>query len=242
MSTVELVRTATAISSVNSRKAALLPTQVFASRYQQFFTKGSPAGQLLDVIAGAIQKLSDHSTSQASGKGDAKVSTEDRAAARTALRSQLDAISRTAKGLNLSDFWLSRERSDRSLVAMGRMFVGRAALLKDLFIGSHMAPDFIDKLNVAVENLEKTIFDQVFQEGTRITATSAINETRNAALAGLQRLDPLMENLLRDDPPALALWHSARHVERYTGGKRAKQNAAAEDPPITHTDAPAPTA
>jgi hypothetical protein len=155
------------------------------------------------------------------------------------LRSQLDTISRTAKGLSLAEFWQSRDKSDHSLVEMAHMFASRAEPLKQLFIDSHMAPDFIDKLNAAVENLEKTIMNQVFKEGTRITATSAINEARYAALTALERLNPLMENLLRDDPPALRLWQSARHVERYAVSRRAEPDAAAEDPPITNNGAAA---
>ena len=82
--------------------------------------------------------------------------------------------------------------------------------------------------------------DQVFKEGVRITATSAINEARNAALSALERLSPMMENLLRNDPPTLRLWQSARHVERYAAPRRAEPGTGAGDPSITTKALPSP--
>src|SRR5687768_12857410 len=95
---------------------------VFATTYRQFFDKGSPAGLLLEQIDAVTQKLAVHKSSQTAGRGDMRTSTADRARARAALRSQLDSISRTAKGLKLNQFWMSRDKSDRSLVEMGRIF------------------------------------------------------------------------------------------------------------------------
>src|SRR5437867_3924503 len=209
---------------------------VFAKRYQQFFPKGSPAGQLLDEIQSAVDRLSAERTSQATAKGDAKISTADRALARDALRSQLEAISRTAKALGLTGFWLSRDKTDRSLVEMGHRIASRAGTFKQAFIDSHLPADFIDRLQESVEKVEKTILDQVFKEDSRVTATSAIDEARTAALSALQRLNPLMENLLHNDPPSLRLWQTARRVERFSGSRRGEPDAAAEDPPVTRHD------
>ena len=64
---------------------------VFATTYPQLFDKGTLPGQLLlEQIQAAVQALSDHAISQMSGKGPSD--------ARDALRSQLEAISRTAQG------------------------------------------------------------------------------------------------------------------------------------------------
>ena len=209
---------------------------VFANRYQQFFPKGSPSGQSLDEIQGAVDTLSAERTSQATAKGDAKTSTADRALARAVLRSQLEAVSRTAKGLGLPGFWLSRDKTDRSLVEMGHRITSRAESFKQSFIDSHMPADSIEKLRDSVDRFEKTIFDQVFREDSRVTATSAIEGARTAALSALKRLNPLMENLLGDDPPALRLWQSARRVERLSSSRRGKRDPAAEDPPVTTND------
>jgi len=99
-----------------------------------------------------------------------------------------------------------------------------------------MSPDFIEKLRDSVDRIEKTILDQVFKEDSRARATSSIDEAQTAAVSALQRLNPLMENLLGDDPPALRLWQSARRVERLSSSRRGKRDPAAEDPPVTTND------
>ena len=217
----------------------LIRIRVFAARYQNLFAAGSPAKQLFDEIEGSVQKLAASKNSQTAGDGDVRRSSQDRALARQALRNQLLAISRTAQGLGLSDFWLARDKGDRALVDNGHRFIERAEPLKTVFIAGHLPPDFIEQLKTAVEKLEKIIADQFLKEGSRIAATSAIDEARNAALSALQRLNPLMENLLRDDPPALRLWQSARHIERYSRSYRAEPDANAEDPPPILNDSAA---
>jgi len=87
------------MTSFNKRVFEMLVrVLVFSKTYPQFFAKGSPAGMLIDEVESIMQKWSAHKTSQTAGEGDAKISTGDRAAARDALKSQLEAISRTAKG------------------------------------------------------------------------------------------------------------------------------------------------
>ena len=215
---------------------------VFAATHTQYFAKDSPAGQLLDEIEGAIGKLSACKTSQTSAREDRKLSTVDRAAARTELRRQLDAISRTARALNLGQFWVPGDKSDRALAEIGQIFATRAEPLKQTFIEGHLLPDFLDSLKAAVQNLEKTMAEQVSRAGVRIAATSGIEQTRNDAMSAVDRLDALMQNVLRDDAPALAVWRSARRVERYARPRRAElasAPAAPSIPPISGTAAPA---
>ena len=62
-----------------------------------------------------------------------------------------------------------------------------------------------------------------------------MDQARTDALSALDSLDPLMENRLRDDPPTLAVWESARHLERY-GVARSVES----DPPaVTSATTPA---
>ncbi len=56
----------------------------------------------------------------------------------------------------------------------------------------------------------------------RLTAAGAIETTRSNALLALHRLDPIMDNLLREYPPIFAVWRRARRVGRYDGAKPAQ--------------------
>jgi len=128
-------------------------------------------------------------------------------------------------------------KAQTRFISSGHIFASRAEPLKQLFIDAHLPPDFHEQLNAAVGDIEKAIMNQVFKEGIRIAATSAVNEACTAALSALDRLNPLMENLLRSDAPTLRLWQSARHIERYTASRRTESGAAASEPPITTNDA-----
>src|SRR2546428_144633 len=81
----------------------------------------------------------------ATGKGAAKRSAADRAQARKALRSQLEAISRIAKALKLSQFLMPRDKGDIATVDTGQSFAQHAQPLKQLFIDNHLPADFIDQ-------------------------------------------------------------------------------------------------
>ena len=81
--------------------------------------------------------------------------------------------------------------------------------------------------STAVQTLDEAIREQTDRETTRVEATAAIHDARNEALGILKRLDPLVENLVRDNPPVRAVWESARRVEKAGGSKK----LAEEDQP-----------
>src|SRR5438034_4001275 len=95
---------------------------VFAATYPDLFGKDTLPAQLLEKIQAAIQALSGHALSQVSGMGAVRRSSNSRGEARSALRSQLEAISRTARAHRLPEFWMPRNRSDRSFVDVGKVF------------------------------------------------------------------------------------------------------------------------
>jgi hypothetical protein len=76
-----------------------------------------------------------------------------------------------------------------------------------------------------------------------------LEQARTDALAALQRLDPIMANVLRNDPTTLAVWESARHVERYGVSKPAEKKdeqkveaeKVEEKPPVTQPPIPPQT-
>jgi hypothetical protein len=207
---------------------------VFAKTHPQYFEEHSRAARLAADIDAAVGKLSEDAISQTSRNSAMRLSSVDRALARDALRDQLLAISRTAKGLGLHQFWMPRDGSDRALVEFGHIFARHAAPLRDRFIESHLPAGFIDDLNKAVQNLEAKIQDQAANKGSRIAATVALEKARTTAVAAVQALDPIMENILRNEPETLAVWQSARRVER-TGSRK-----TAEDLPPSLPTSPLP--
>ena len=123
-------------------------------------------------------------------------------------------ISQTARAQGLPEFWMPRNRGDNSLVQVGKVFLKNAQPVKQLFIDGHLPADFLEKLHVAVHNLELAIKEQTASKTVRTSATRAIEEARMEAVSALQRLDPIMENLLQNDAPTFAAWQTCRRVER----------------------------
>src|SRR5207247_1433830 len=176
--------------------------------------------------------LSSHATSLEGGGAKLRASSIDRVTARRILREWLETISRTAKGLRRAEFSMPRGRSDVTLVSVGRLWTEHVVPLKQPFIDSGMPADFIEQLNAAIENVQRTIQDQTQSHSARLEAALAIQHTRGQAVAALRRLDPIMGNLLRDDPPVLAVWQRARRVERSNGSRPAQDEAS---PPAPQT-------
>jgi len=114
--------------------------------------------------------------------------------ARRTLREWLETISRTAKGLRRAEYSMPRSRSDVTLVSVGRLWAERVVPLKQLFIDSGMPQDFIEKLNAAIENVQRTIQNQTQSNSARLEDAIAIQHTRGQAVAALRRLDPIMHN------------------------------------------------
>lgn len=192
---------------------------VFRAKYPKWFAGGTVAAELMDEVKSSFDKLSEQGTTQLSGNGAIKRSTVDRAQSRRMLWTQLEAIDRIARALKLPQFWMPRDRGDRRAIDVGKAFVQHAQPLRDLFVANHLPEDFIDRLRIAVENLEAAITSQTVDRGTRRAATAAIGETRQQALAVLQRLDAIVQNLVGDDLPALAVWQSARRISWPAGSK-----------------------
>jgi hypothetical protein len=96
-------------------------------------------------------------------------------------------------------------------------------------------PTFIEKLAAAVQNVERFLAQQVYSTNPRHAATQAIELTRAKAISALQRLDPIIENSLRDEPVTWAVWQSSRRIQRYSTSKSAKDAPPAQDPVPTIT-------
>ena len=158
--------------------------------------------------------------------GAVRRSSITRGEARGVLRSQIEAISQTARAQGLPEFWMPRNRGDNSLVQVGKVFLKNAQPVKQSFIEGQLAADFLEKLEIAVQNLELAINEQTAGKARRTSATRGIEETRMVAVSALQRLDPIMENLLRNDAPTFAAWQTCRRIERAGVSKSAN-----EEPP-----------
>jgi hypothetical protein len=223
------------------RCAMLVRVKEFGAAHAELFPRGSVAAQTLAAVRAAADQLNAYGTSEARGLRAASGSATRKAIARESLRSQLDAIARTAAvlpdaGSRLEGKFHTRGvQSDHTLVTVARAFVNDLAPLAAEFVAHGMPKSVHADLQAAVQAFEDATKERAGARDAHVTAHAGITVTMNTALAAVARLDAVVTNTLRDNPTLLAAWVSARRVERV----RAAEPPAAPAPIPAVAAAPA---
>src|ERR1700752_2376329 len=110
----------------NRRREMFVRVKDFGATHAADFSPTGLARELFTDLSGVLTELSDHAANEASGRGSAREGTTTRAAAREALRDDLEAINRTARALaedtpGINDkFRLPRGNNDQNLLSAAR--------------------------------------------------------------------------------------------------------------------------
>lgn len=140
--------------------------------------------------------------------------------ARKALRTDLETICRTARAISLDipgfkeKCRVPRGNNDNELIQTARAIASDAAPFSAQFIAHEMPADFLNHLNADIANMQEAISHQSSGMGDYIEAGAAIDETLNAGLVIVRKLDAIVRNRFANDPATLAEWNSASHTER----------------------------
>lgn len=202
------------------RLATLGRIVVFGNMYAGDFPAGSKAAELLDLIKAAEAEAKAGSTTQETGDGAKRAGSQTKAALYDELYEDLRAISRTAKALadeipGLGQkFRMPRSPSYTEVLTTARAFLADATPIAAKFIEFEMPADFIADLTADIAAFEAAEDDQGAGLTNRVGATRTIAQAIMAGSAAARKLDPLMRNKYRNDPPKLAEWFSASRVER----------------------------
>ena len=195
-------------------------THDFGVDHAAAFPAASLGGQMFAAVVSAIEALGQESWSQASGRGAAKEGTSSKAVAPAALRDSMEAISRTARAMSLDTaglddkFRMPHGVSDKRLLAAARGFAQDAQPLVEIFVAHAMPATFLAGLSADIDHFEQAEREHASGKDAHIAARAALEASVEAGFAAVQRLDAIVTNTLGGDRAALAVWHSARHVER----------------------------
>ncbi|HEX8070422.1 MAG TPA: hypothetical protein VF546_10755 [Pyrinomonadaceae bacterium] len=198
----------------------LVRVREFCRMHVAAFAAGTRAGELFAELDDIVAELERHTEAQATHRSAGAQGTSNKEAARKALRALLEAISHTARAMDIDTpglaarFRLPRGNNDQLLLSVARAFAAAAEPLKRDFIRYDLPADFLDKLNAQIEAFEKAIADQNRSNEARVAATQAINTVIERGLAVVRQLDAIVRNKFRADPATIAAWASASHVER----------------------------
>jgi hypothetical protein len=198
------------------------------------------AGELATQLNTVIEEMDAHTAAQSSGRNATLQSSTSKAAARDELRRDLDAISRTARVMALSNpgledrFRAPRSVSDQDLLTIARAFAADAQPLVVEFTRRGLPGNFLLDLNSEIAEFEQAINQKIQKRDAQVAATAAIDNTLERGVNIVRELDAIMRNRLATDPASLAAWLSASHTER--SPRRATPEE--EPPPATPPDTP----
>src|SRR5881394_1388935 len=164
------------------------------------------ARQLYTQLQSVITRLESLSADQASGIGQAHQRTQTRGSARLPLR----------------------ERTDASLLQVGRAAAANALPLKAQFIAHEMPAEFIEDLLARIAALETEIAEHGNAVGDHVQASEAIDEAIEKGIELVEKLDGIMRAKYASNRAVLAEWMSASHTERSP-----KRSTTTAPPPST---------
>jgi hypothetical protein len=189
---------------------------------------------LFALVSAAIADFNKHSSAQFSSASAARRGTSIKDAARTALRDDLERISRTARAMAFTvagldeRFRLPRYLNDQQLLETARAFAADAVAFKDTFIRYAMPADFLEDLAADIADFEAASQSQNTGIEKQVTATAEVNTAREQGMNAVSQLDAVVRNKYHNDAANLAAWERARHIERAT---RSKKSTPAPAPP-----------
>ena len=88
-----------------------------------------------------------------------------------------------------------------------------AAPCADVFVKAALPADFIDQLVAAANATVASVGTRKQSRVAGAGATKGLKTTLSTARKSVHALDGLVKSALKDDPPLLAAWRTARRVE-----------------------------
>ena len=195
----------------------------FGTAHANDFAANSLGKQIFTEVSTIVARLAGHASAEESGRASARQGTSSRGSAREELRSDLEAISRTARvmsddAIGIDDkFRVPRNNNDQQLLAAGRAFAADAMPLSAQFIAHELPADFLQDLQDDIAALETAITEQGSGRGEHVAAGAEINAAIEAGEAAKRKLDAIIRNKYANNPG-----HPRRVDQREPHGTRAK--------------------
>jgi hypothetical protein len=197
----------------------LVRVRDFGKAHRDLFPTPSPGRQAIAAVEAAVTELSRHAELKMSSQGPARDGGERRQTARTAVREQIHAISRTAALMaedkpDLAErFRLPKARTDQALLTAGRLFVRDSETFEAEFLARGMPSSFRADLNTAIERFEHALRGRDAGRAEQTAARAGIGAAFESGLAAVQHLDVIVANRLRGDAVTMAVWERERRVQ-----------------------------
>ena len=200
----------------------------FGAARREQFASTLLATRTFALVADAVSAVEQAASAHVRASRHGREHTILKAAARRTLMNQLQVIRRTVRALAidapqlLGTFHMPRAPRDLELVAVARAVAAHLAPLEREFIAHALPETFIVDLNRLIDGFEHAISRRHLLGGDSTKARVAIELAVARGFLAVRRLDAIVQNHLRGDAQALAVWHRARFVERSPGSARGR--------------------
>lgn len=192
----------------------------FGTKYADLFEPTSRGARQFAVIRGVVAKMEDNGVKKLAGKGGFHGGSSAKALAAAALREQLRRIRKTAVEIAEADdlpefddkYVVPRSNSYEGLLTAARTFLQQATPHAALFIEFEMPADFIAKLQVGIQRMEKAGTDQDGGLSEQVGGTAELAANAAEGMKARKQLLVIVRNKLANDPGKLAEWQSACHI------------------------------
>ena len=184
------------------------------------FPPGSVVGAQLVILQAVVDRLQELMGDQTEGFADARFEFFNKDTAREGLRGEMSEISRTARsmvyefpGIDLK-FRMTRNNNDAELLGKGRAFLAEAEPLKDDFIRYEMNKNFLNDLQMWIDNFENSLDAPGTATDAHVAATAEFGAQTRKGMETVRTMSGAVKNKYRSSVGKLAAWLSASHVEK----------------------------
>jgi hypothetical protein len=191
----------------------------FADALVPPLTHGSRAAELIAIVGDSSAQCTEQAARQDAAALDRQESTEQKEAAIKTLLRQMKPVSQTARAMDkqspgIADQFRMPPDADEKILNRARAYISAATLIPEQFTSRGLPANFLEEMQAAIDAVMAADARQSAALAAQVAATASLADALKREREAMRELDPIMRNLLRDDPAQLAAWESASRIER----------------------------
>ncbi|MCC6930553.1 MAG: hypothetical protein IT359_16315 [Gemmatimonadaceae bacterium] len=185
----------------------------------------------VEVLAAIVARIGDQATTQDASASAAQAATALKRSLASTLRLEyVRPIARIAGKLFPEDVELRRSfvkeppRDDEGLIQLASAFAERAEQYKELFVARGLAPDFVERLEKAIDDFRDVLVVRALEQARRASASVALLEELSRGRDQVRLVDAMLAPRLASRPEQLAEW---RRITRFARARAADEGSPA---------------
>ena len=200
------------------------------------FRQGSAGAELVKQIEAQVQEVRSLTTRQAAEFEQSRANSRARVAARDALSSAVERISRTAQAIAISNpaleaqFKSTGKLGDAKLETRVRALADCARPYVKEFVAFEMEPEFIERFEAKIQAFIDAIANLKANRAAHAATSQLIDAAMGRALTTMNQLDPIIENKLGGNAGLMLKWENVRHIEKRWVYKKPEAKPTAQAP------------